>query len=156
MTLHEFRFRQSAEESIYQLRELLRGRKYRQMPSGPEGFVVEDLDLVLRWYGPTFGLDSIGRMRLCEVKRWGTRLKTAQNYTWGMLAERLEGWDRFDGLYVIETFDDDHDEDTTYRIDGIELSSSEFLNWCLTPVSQIDRHRFISRLGKPAPETTNR
>ena len=137
----DFSHRWPTEEATFRLRELLRGNSFRVMPSGREGFVVEDLDLVLRWYGPNFGLDEYGRLRLVEVKRWDFGFDNAQLWTFGPLAAELADWDRFDGLHLVQYSDSDHDADTRYRI-GVgscrtELSADEFLDWCLQPYSEI-------------------
>lgn len=135
----EFRHRASAEEATFRLRDLIRGNGHWKMPHGPQGFVAEDLDLVVRWFGPDFNLDSIGRLRLVEMKRSPFYLDTAQVRTFGPLAERLEGWERFDGFYVVQTSNEQHDAETIYTIDGLDLSSAEFRQWLLTPVSPIER-----------------
>lgn len=134
----EFRRRQEAEEAIFQLRELLRGNKHRRMPFGRDGFVVEDLDLVLRWYGPNFGLDAEGRVRWIEMK-YGlhTGLDPAKVRTFKPLVQCLQQLERFDGFFLVRSSDNVHDAETTYRINQQETSAEGFLDWCLTPVSHI-------------------
>lgn len=127
---------QDEARAVFELRELLRGHKHRTMPEGRDGFVVEDLDLILRWYGPRFNQDSIGRFRLVELKRLGAGiLEEAQRRTFDLLDSVITNSDRYDGFYVVEFDDDRHREDTRYYIGAHVLSSDEFLDWCLTPES---------------------
>lgn len=123
---------------VWEFRELLRGRKHEPMPAGTDGFVVEDLDLVLRWFGPHYGLDEWGRFRYVELKRAGYSINPAQRRTFGLshciLSERP---DRYDGFYVVCHSDDDHNEATTYTVNGQPLTCGEFLGWVLTPYSTI-------------------
>ncbi len=134
----------SSLEGLQRLRDLLRGHSphIMPMPNGQQGFVVEDLDLVLRWYGKNFGLDNEGRLRLCEVKYGQTPIAKAQKMTFKLLAAIIgKNHPRFDGYFIIQTSDDLHNENTTYhifRIDGvivkdITLTARQFCKWCLTP-----------------------
>ena len=67
----------------------------RPFSSGPEGFVVEDIDgaFVLRHHGQKFGTDSVGQIRLIEWKYADpfrpAELKHAQQTTFGLLDEML-------------------------------------------------------------------
>lgn len=141
MRTMEFRGDVASEaENILQLRDLIRGRKHRLMPDGPAGFVAEDLDLVLRWFGPTSlypNLDATGRVRLVELKRRGGRLETSKAMTFGMLHRRLCGWDRYDGWYLVHHSDDNHDENTTYWVNGVAMSCNKFLDWVQEPFSPV-------------------
>lgn len=131
-------------ERTYRMRELLRGNGYQPMPSGSEGFVVQDLDLVLAWHGQRFGLDRPGRVRLTEMRRWGKRLDGSKVWTFGLLDTMLRQspWAdaRYDGFYVVEHSDDRFDRSTRYRVEGAELDSDEFLSWVESPVSPIPAH----------------
>lgn len=136
--LLEFRRRVETEEATFQLRELLRGNKYRGMPSGLEGFVVEDLDLVLRWYGPNFGLDAEGRVRWIEMKHGlFTGLDPAKVRTFKPMVQTLQRYERFDGFFLVRSSDNAHDPSTSYKVNGSVMSADTFLDWCLTPVSEI-------------------
>lgn len=158
MSIHEFRFRDSDEEATFQLRELLRGKRPGlPMPSGRDGFVVENFDLVLRWFGPNFGLDARGRIRLVEVKREGSSLDKSQHYTFGLLAAALDGWPRFDGLHLVRHSNDVHDHTTRYTVgagtNAIRMNAPDFLVWCLTPwsyVPAIDVTRWQEQSGRRA------
>ena len=115
------------------------------MPTGRDGFVVEDLDLIIRWYGPQFGLDSIGRLRLCEIKYhpMPRPLVVAQQKTFGLLARMCENDERFDGLYVINLPLSGPEVDwaaASWCINGQYWMDTEaFLSWCKVPVSHIPR-----------------
>lgn len=132
-------------ERIFQIRELIRGRKgFMPMPTGQQGFVVEDLDLVLRWYGEKYGLDDKGRLRLIELRREGKDngyLGGSKNHTLGWMDEAFwsyHGVDRYDGLFVVEHSDDNADEGTTFWVNKEELDVRGFLSWCQNPFSHID------------------
>lgn len=140
------RFRGDIQEEAdrtFRMRELLRGRGYRSMPSGPDGFIVEDLDLLLRWKGPRFNLDDAGRFRLIEVRRRGTNLDWAKEWTFGLIHFCLRAFKpRYDGFYVVQHDNDDFDRATTFWVNGQELTADEFLNWCLEPFSPIPSYKW--------------
>ncbi len=75
------------------------------LPKGPNGFVVEDLDIVTRSFGFMYGLDAKGRVRLIEVKfGFRTEIGTSKEMTFGLLDEMLRRGDtegRYDGYYVL-------------------------------------------------------
>ncbi len=135
MTTYVFR-----NPDLYQLdelRELIRGRKHQSMPGRGDGFVVEDLDLVIRWYGRKWGLDGKGRYRLCEVKHANGEFTRGQSNTFGLIAQDLQSSKRFDGFYIIRHSDGAHDQDTTYEVNGARLTCDGFLDWVQNPHSDI-------------------
>lgn len=78
------------------------------MPSGRDGFVVLDLDMLLRWYGPSFGLDEKGMVAHVEVKYGDSSLTQGQVHTL-----RLQDWlmrgiagPRYRGCYLIHDYGD--------------------------------------------------
>lgn len=143
--MHEITFRSDPvveARRVFELRELLRGRKHEPMPSGRDGFVVEDLDLVLRWFGPRYDLDEWGRFRYVEVKRQGYDLDASQSRTFGLSHSLLcERPDRYDGFYLVTHSDDEHAETTTYTVNGHQLTCNQFLTWVLRPKSTIPPRR---------------
>lgn len=141
MQIHDFRgdHAEHAKE-IAAFRDLLRGKKHVTMPQGPEGLVIEDLDLVLRWYGDRFKLDDIGRFRLIELKNGNAPLGPSKKYTFGLIDNILAyapAKHRYDGYYVVRASDKNHDEATTYEVSGVQLTSADFISWVLWPWSEI-------------------
>lgn len=137
----EFRNREWAEKALFRFRELIRGNTYwEKMPLGPGGLTVEDLDLIVRWYGPNFNLDEIGRYRLIELKHYRFHLGTSKRMLFGQMVTILYQNDpRFDGIFVVVAHDDRHDISTTYEVHGevysAFMTSQEFRDWILTPYS---------------------
>lgn len=143
----ELRFRgdiTDEAERQFRLRELLRGRSYRPMPTGSDGFVVEDLDLVLRWYGPSKvypDLDATGRVRLVEVKYRNADLGTSKTMTFGLIDRLMRGGDMegmyYDGFYVVRFDDANFDGDTTFDVNGVTMTCDQFLSWGISPFSKV-------------------
>lgn len=152
------------------LRELIRGNlQHHPMPSANDGFVVEDLDLVLRWQGERYGLDEHGRFRLCEVKQPGQDLSNGQAWTFLQVLDPIL-WhsDRYDGFFIVQVNKrrpvagmKGHPvlpADTKFVVIGQErrrMDVAEFLAWCDNPFSPFPglRHRragVMQRYGKSA------
>lgn len=72
--------------------------------NGRQGLTVEDLDLIVRTYGFNKHTDSIGRIRLLELKYLGATLGVSKIKTFGMidLALRTSPFtsDRYDGFWL--------------------------------------------------------
>lgn len=135
------------------LRNTLRGNTPGfPFPEGKDGFVVEDLDVVLRWHGARFGLDAVGRFRLLEVKHPGFALEPAQKMTFVRCMAEAITPERFDGIFLLQVDkrntvtgldgDDALHPDTTFRVVGRTerpvMSLAEFRDWTLTPVSPFE------------------
>jgi hypothetical protein len=86
-------------------------RKY--LPSGDQGFVVEDLDLVIRLFGSAYRLDSKGAFALIELKYMRTDIGKAQRMTFGLIDEVARLGDpqrkRYLGYFLIQYTDEDWD-----------------------------------------------
>jgi hypothetical protein len=138
----------------------MRGRRDWEMPTGPQGFVVEDLDrydtwqthdpcqhkdrktpMLLRWHGSNFNLDALGRFRFCEAKYGMAGLETAQELSFGLITHELRHSQRFDGFYLVQYDDPAHGPTTTYWVNGWEMESWEFKRWLLCPWSTVERLR---------------
>lgn len=87
------------------IRRLMRQR----MPRGSAGYVPEDLDIVLRVFGPRYRSDAKGKVRLIETK-WNptadrpVALKGGQDRTFRLVDEMLRASqlaDRYEGFYVV-------------------------------------------------------
>lgn len=113
------------------------------MPHGTHGYVPEDLDIVLRVFGPRYRSDPKGKLRLVETK-WNPNadqpvvLKGGQLRTFLLVDEMLKAStmvDRYEGFYVVTHT---HFELTEGRIwiarltstkPALEVTPDEFLLW---------------------------
>jgi len=99
----------------------------RLPPAGiREGVVASDLDCVLRFYGPCFGLDREGRFGLLEVKHGTHGLTGGQRWSFALLdqvlrASPLAG--RYLGLAVIH----DHGDGWSWGSEEARLDDDELI-----------------------------
>jgi len=123
-------FRNPDKFQLLPFREWIR----RNLPSGSDGFVCEDLDLVVRVFGEWFGQDSIGRFMLIELKFMGTRLGRAQRMTFGLVDRLLRAGDpdakRYRGYFVLEYSDEDWDL-AEFRVNGVGVTQEELFGFLL-------------------------
>lgn len=140
---------------VYPIREFLGSH----MPSGRDGFVVEDLDwaavapedaqlLIVRRFGERYGLDATGEFLIAEFKHrpdLGTWLDEAQRRTFGLIEEQCRYGDitraerdepaRFCGFYVVAYDEPQPGPATRWRIRRIngprtkDMAWPEFSNW---------------------------
>ena len=86
-----------------------------KFPAGNEGYVVEDIDILIRAYGPNFKTDSKGRFMLIELKYYPSVVGYAQQKTFGLLDELLKAGDaalnlgapRYLGYFVVQYDNED-------------------------------------------------
>lgn len=128
--MSDTQFRNPDKVQVLPLREYLR----RHLPNGREGFVVEDLDLLIRHFGPRYGADPTGRFMLVEEKRNGCTIGMAQQRTFGLVDEVLRkgdpGRERYTGYYLLNTTYDANDELTfPLRVNGQPLDRDQFHQW---------------------------
>lgn len=88
----------------------------KRMPNGRAGYVVEDLDLVPRVYGPNYNEDDIGKFMLLELKYTSSWIGVAQQKTFGLIHRVCRAGDparrRYLGYYVINYDNEDWDQAT--------------------------------------------
>lgn len=103
------KFRNPDKFQILPFREWIRNN----LPSGRDGFIVEDLDLVIKVYGRNYGLDRKGKFMLCELKFYPKSIGYAQKQLYGLIDKLLRSADpdknRYQGYYVIQYDNDDWD-----------------------------------------------
>jgi hypothetical protein len=112
------------------IREYLRAN----CPKGREGFVVEDLDLVVRLWGPRYGTDDRGTLKLIEVKRASGEFETAQQRTFGLLDGLLRRGDpdgtRYGGFYLLRhNIDGEWTDDASLSVNGEKMTAADFCVW---------------------------
>lgn len=107
-------------------------------PSGPEGFVAEDLDLVVRRFGHRFGLDGTGQFALIEVKHGDTPLGTSKERTFRMIDDLLRQADpngeRYLGMYVLRTnkpVGEPWYPSDVVKLGGSPMTVDEYRRWLL-------------------------
>jgi hypothetical protein len=114
------------------------------LPVGNQGFVAEDLDLVIRVYGANFDSDSTGKFLLAELKYGNSRLDYAQRMTFGLLDSMLRQADptcsRYLGFFLINYSDVNWDK-ARFKINGQAISHDELLE-LLCLVSEIKPYSF--------------
>ena len=133
---------------VLPIRAFFRGECGFDFPSGGGGFVVEDLDLLIRWYGPGFDLDGDGRFRLVELKHKGSTIGTAQRRTFGLMDKLLRQGDtdgtHYDGYYLVQMYPAESDppdsitRDTAWKVNGEDMTTEQFRDWSLSPKSTVD------------------
>lgn len=110
-------FRNPDKFQVLPFREWIRNN----MPSGRDGFVAEDLDLVVRLYGPRFHTDATGKFMLIELKHGNTQPAIAQQKTFGLIDALLRKADpeqkRYLGYFVVN-YDNEDWNVSTFRING--------------------------------------
>lgn len=116
---------------------LLGFREYirNNFPSGPDGLVAEDIDLIIRWYGPNFGLDNNGQFILCELKNGlHEKVGLAQQMTFGLIHRLLKHADPngryYKGFYVINYTDEDW-ERASFKVNGQDMTLKELNRFLL-------------------------
>lgn len=121
-------FRNPDKFQVLPFREWLRKNK----PSGGQGYVVEDLDLVLRVYGSRYNQDAIGAFMLIELKFGSAYIRTAQKRTFGLIHKLLRLADpeakRYAGYFVIQYDNEDWDI-AGFRINRKKVTRQEFDNF---------------------------
>lgn len=104
----------------------------KKMPNGSSGFVVEDLDLVIRWFGRNYGYDGRGAFMLIDVKFENKGLEFAQEKTFGLMDSLLRAadpdYERYLGFYLIQYSDDDWDC-AEFKINFKRVTSGEFMKF---------------------------
>jgi hypothetical protein len=101
----------------------------QHLPSGDEGTVVEDLDLVMRVYGAKHETDDVGRFMLCELKFRHKWIDRAQKKTFGLIDSILRAGDRegrYLGYFVVQYSCEDW-ERSRFMVNHVLLSRDEFM-----------------------------
>lgn len=154
---------------VFPLRDFLGGN----MPSGREGFVIEDLDwnvvapedaqlLVVRRFGDNYGLDATGQFLIGEFKHrpdLGTDLGPAQKRTFGLIDEQCRMGDtarvqlfnqprRYCGFYVVAYNEPTPGPDTRWCVRNIGISGSRSESMCWNEFS--NWLQVVSIAGQPA------
>lgn len=105
-------------------------------PSGRDGFVVEDIDevkILKRVFGDTYGLDELGVLRVEEWKLWPRKMETAQSWTFGLLdaiCNTSHLSDRWAGFFFVQSDSLDwNNKDTRFWVNEQEIGWEDFRRW---------------------------
>lgn len=113
---------------VLPFREWLR----ENMPNGKDGFVVEDLDLVVRWFGQRYGFDSKGAFMLIDLKFGTSDLGVAQVKTFGLIDEMLRQvdphQDRYMGFFLVQYDNEDWDL-AEFKINYKAVTRQQFMDF---------------------------
>jgi hypothetical protein len=119
-------FRHPDRLQLLSYREFLR----EHLPTGAEGCVVEDLDLVIRLHGPRYGTDATGKLMLVELKFGNACLDWAQQWTFRLMHQLLRDKDpsreRYLGYFVVN-YDNLDWSVANFRVNGKPLTVEQFL-----------------------------
>lgn len=142
-------FRNPQGAKVYPIRDFLGSH----MPSGRDGFIIEDLDwatvvpedeqlLVIRKYGERYGLDATGEFLFGEFKHRPnlmTYLDQAQQRTFGLIDEQCQLGDqlraerrqpkRYAGFYVVAYNESPLTEQTQWCVRRIGGEQTKFMSW---------------------------
>ena len=116
------KFRHPDKFQILPWREYIR----QNLPPGAEGFVAEDLDLIIRNYTQQ---DPKGKFMLIELKYGHTKLNIAQQRTFGLIDKLLKTSsenERYLGFYLVQYPHEDPDKCEYVSVNGVKLTLEEF------------------------------
>lgn len=121
-------FRNPDKFQVLPFRDWIRAKK----PSGKAGYVVEDLDLVLRVFGERYKTDADGRFMLIELKFGNAYIGIAQKRTFGLIHRLLRIADpkkhRYFGYFVVQ-YDNENWDLAEFKINKHQISQSDFYNF---------------------------
>lgn len=142
-------FRNPQGAKVHPIRDYLGSH----MPSGKDGFVIEDLDwaavapedaqlLIIRKFGDVYGLDGTGQFMIAEFKHrpdLGTHLDEAQRRTFGLIDEQcclgddkraeLRQPTRYGGFYVVAYDEPQPGPGTKWKVRRLGGERSEAMDW---------------------------
>lgn len=87
-------------DAIGPVRDLMRN----EFPTGQQGMVIEDLDMIIRVFSDNFGTDEEGRLVLLEWKFGTAKIDTAQIKTFSLMDKMMRNGDkqgRYAGFWLV-------------------------------------------------------
>lgn len=104
----------------------------KNLPCGALGYVVEDLDLVVRAYGNKYATDKTGYFMFVELKFGNGCLGTAQRMTFRLIHDTCRGGDpdgkRYQGYYLVQYDNEDWDI-ANFKINHIGITRDSFIRF---------------------------
>ena len=102
------------------------------MPNGKDGFVVEDLDLIIRVYGNNYKTDQGGKFFLIDLKHGTAWIDNAQKKTFGLMHELLRLADpkhlRYKGFFVVQYSNSDWGK-SAFKVNKVSLDRNALLDF---------------------------
>jgi len=144
-------FRNKKIMQVLEYREAIR----KHFPNGKDGYIAEDLDLVLRKHGNKYNKDAVGCFCLVEIKHGRCdvidgvqdQIGFSKEMTFGLMDRLLKKADpkmeRYQGFYVIRTFGAPEWDNpkTIFSVNGEIMDRDAFFSW-LNGDSTIDPYQF--------------
>ncbi len=135
------KFRNPEHFEINPMRDWIR----KNIPSGPRGVVVEDIDLInngnevsdidlaIRWFGPKRNSDRYGKLALIEIKYIKKpRLNRSKVMTFGLLDKLLRKGDpkkkQYKGFYLL-VYDNDDWDNSNFWLNQQPITKQELINF---------------------------
>jgi len=96
------------------------------MPTGREGCVVEDIDLVLRGFGTLYHTDDEGILKLIELKYGKAEMGFAKTKTFGLIDRGLKRGEpeRYKGYFLIN-YDNENWDKANFEINRKPVTLTE-------------------------------
>lgn len=104
------------------------------MPKGGNGFIADDVDLVLRYWGPEHQTDGIGRIRIVELKVANGVFGYSEKLTLGLLDKMCKTSsqsDRYEGFFLIYSKSEEWQDIDTITVNGWDLTREQFDEWAM-------------------------
>ena len=129
-------------------------RNHPDLPPPSAGYVVEDLDMLIRGYGPRFKTDKDGKFMLLELKFGKKWLTYGQLQTFRLLHGLLRSADpdkkRYIGFFIVNYSDVDWNR-ADLAINHIPLSKEKFDRFLaleLVGIPELDWVKETEMIGK--------
>jgi hypothetical protein len=134
----------AAEKHVFRNPDKVPVLPYREwarenLPHSRDGMVVEDIDMILRTWGPNHNTGPFGKIRLLEIKHGNNWPTAGQMLTFKGIDELLRRADPtgevYQGFYIVKHFDADWKGEHFIVNSEYTLTQEEFKLFCL---GQID------------------
>lgn len=139
--MHRYPWKNIGTYELHDYREFIK----QYLPHGSDGFVVEDVDAVIRVYSDSFGTDSTGMFMFLEFKEITPRvtypsdikLGTAQSITFKLIDRMLRtasdlpntyDTGRYKGYFVVKYQDIDNYSLARFHITALSSGNTGHLN----------------------------
>lgn len=107
-------------------------------PAGRDGYVANDVDFVIRLFGPNYNTDADGKFMLTEFKHYPSGLTVSQKKLFTMMDRALRAGDcqdfgcQYMGFYLVQFEVDcwvDCGKEHKYWLNGLEMDLATMMEW---------------------------
>ncbi len=120
-------FRSVDKYQIHGYREYIRNHPQSPMPS--DGYVIQDLDMMILGFGPRFKTDRKGRFIEIELKFGNKALTFGQISAFGLRDVLMRKGDpegkHYQGFYIVN-YDNDDWSLANFKVNGVSVSRATF------------------------------